>query len=575
MSFTGFLFIILILILGFFGLQKILKSKTIRIALISYREHLQQKKIEEEIQKSRQRTLDEIKNPDRVMEIILKIKREEEVKIPLAAFDFIYRNMKKFSIVDKSGRITIINQEDYFKFKKEAMALMEKEKEDVIDARKILEQISQKVAENPIEITKHEDGTVVKIDHVSRTAEIMKPNGERIFIDHKTETMVSQNLIEKTEQKLPYKDHEKEAQIKHAKEENLLLKGKLKRLEQRESDNIEPSGLLAKEEILESPSIQEEAEDTNVLLLQSEKMQCAQDHSCVKNTKQVDIQPIATQSKSDFPIKKKASFDVNMKTPAEIETTTQTNDSNHSNNTKELFAFTSLPAFLANAITFKSLHDVLKEMVIQNLESSNFSVLFNALRTRIYDCLNADSTLSNMSEKLEAVNSVENNANLTYNDKGVAINAYMRYLGVVFDEKTSCVLINIHWFFLTLATYVKEENIIDFFNAFYVDSKKLFVDNQSLSTILAHFNEKSSFALGSKIFMQEQNENKPTNFKTIKFEFKENFYQGQYIFMFASNSFCKGLVQELEALIDSIQKPQIVDLESTVKPIKITIKTFL
>ena len=54
------------------------------------------------------------------------------------------------------------------------MALLEKEKEDAIDARKILEQISQKVAENPIEITTYEDGTIVKIDHVSRTAEITK-----------------------------------------------------------------------------------------------------------------------------------------------------------------------------------------------------------------------------------------------------------------------------------------------------------------------------------------------------------------------------------------------------------------
>ena len=90
------------------------------------------------------------------------------------------------------------------------MALLEKEKEDAIDARKILEQISQKVAENPIEITTYEDGTIVKIDHVSRTAEITKPNGESIFVDHKTETMVSQNLIEKTEQKTPAKDHEKD-----------------------------------------------------------------------------------------------------------------------------------------------------------------------------------------------------------------------------------------------------------------------------------------------------------------------------------------------------------------------------
>jgi len=235
MSFTGLLFTIILILAASLGLKTIINSRTMRIWLISRRENLNQIEVEKEQQKTRQRTLDEIKNPDRVMEIILKIKRGEEVKIPLAAFDYIYRNMKKFSIVDKNGRITIINQEDYFKFKKEAMALLEKEKEDAIDARKILEQISQKVAENPIEITTYEDGTIVKIDHVSRTAEITKPNGESIFVDHKTETMVSQNLIEKTEQKTPAKDHEKDAQIKHTKEENLLLKGKIKQYEQKES----------------------------------------------------------------------------------------------------------------------------------------------------------------------------------------------------------------------------------------------------------------------------------------------------------------------------------------------------
>ncbi|NCD00396.1 MAG: hypothetical protein EOL95_11955, partial [Bacteroidia bacterium] len=110
MSFTNFLFGVFLLLVLFFLVQKILNSKTVRISLIAYREHLNQKAIEKEMQKTRQRSIEEIRNPDRVLETIMKIKRGEQVTIPIAAFDYIYRNMKKFSIVDKNGRITIINQ---------------------------------------------------------------------------------------------------------------------------------------------------------------------------------------------------------------------------------------------------------------------------------------------------------------------------------------------------------------------------------------------------------------------------------------------------------------------------------
>lgn len=244
MSFTSFLFGVFLLLVLFFLVQKILNSKTVRISLIAYREHMQQKEIEKEMQKTRQRSIDELRNPDRVLETIMKIKRGEQVTIPITAFDYIYRNMKKFSIVDKNGRITIINQEDYFRFKQEALALMEQSKNEIINAKEILANIDKTVAENPIEIMKYDDGTMVKIDHVSRTAEVTKPNGEMIFIDHKTETMVSHNLVENIEQKSTKKDIEKDAQIKHKTEENLLLKGKIKKIQAHAKDfnkkNVQP-----------------------------------------------------------------------------------------------------------------------------------------------------------------------------------------------------------------------------------------------------------------------------------------------------------------------------------------------
>ena len=73
MSLTGLLFTIIVISAASLGLKAIINSRTMRIWLISRRENLNQIEVEKEQQKTRQRTLDEIKNPDRVMEIILKI----------------------------------------------------------------------------------------------------------------------------------------------------------------------------------------------------------------------------------------------------------------------------------------------------------------------------------------------------------------------------------------------------------------------------------------------------------------------------------------------------------------------
>ena len=198
-------------------------------------EHKAEVELEKEVQKTRQRSLEEIKNPDRVLEIILKMKRGEEVTIPLAAFDYIYRNMSKFSLINKEGKITIVNQEDYFKFKEQALKLLELEEKEKLDIKAILEKIDEVNATSPIEITEHEDGTVVKVDHIQRTVEILKPNGEKIFIDHKNDTVVSQNLIEQKEKKEGSASNleliKKDQKIKNLEDQNALLKGKKKREE--------------------------------------------------------------------------------------------------------------------------------------------------------------------------------------------------------------------------------------------------------------------------------------------------------------------------------------------------------
>ena len=180
MNFTSiFLLTMFFLVLLFVGLIKILDTSTARIFLINWKARQDEKERIKELEKFKQRTYEQAKNPDHFLELILKMRMGEEVKIPLAAFSYIYKNLERFTIFDKEGNITIINQEDYFKFKNKAIKLIEQNQEKDVQIEKIIEQEKEKVVRNPIEIIEHEDGTFIKKDYVAKTIEIKKPNDEK------------------------------------------------------------------------------------------------------------------------------------------------------------------------------------------------------------------------------------------------------------------------------------------------------------------------------------------------------------------------------------------------------------
>ena len=233
MTLTGFLIGFIVLMGVSIAFVKIFDSRAIRVLLMTRETHRQEIEMEKESQKSRQRMLEEIQNPDLVMETIIKMKRGEMVAIPLAAFDYIYRNLNKFALINKSGKITIVNQEDYFKFKEKALSLMKSDEENTLDIEKVMQDIKDREAKKPIEIVKHEDGTIVKTDHIARITEIIKTNGEKVIVNHKTDTMTSFNLVEEKETKEDHKilkeaGREKDKKIKALEEENKLNKAKIK-----------------------------------------------------------------------------------------------------------------------------------------------------------------------------------------------------------------------------------------------------------------------------------------------------------------------------------------------------------
>ena len=511
MSFTSFLFGVFLLLVLFFLVQKILNSKTVRISLIAYREHMQQKEIEKEMQKTRQRSIDELRNPDRVLETIMKIKRGEQVTIPIAAFDYIYRNMKKFSIVDKNGRITIINQEDYFRFKQEALALMEQSKNEIINAKEILANIDKTVAENPIEIMKYDDGTMVKIDHVSRTAEVTKPNGEMIFIDHKTETMVSHNLVENIEQKSTKKDIEKDAQIKHKTEENLLLKGKIKKIQAHKKDFNEEN---AQPPLFDIEKLNQNSLDTD-MVGHKEEDKPMEEFICMENSvshvalreeqKESNTKPEpvlhVNQKYEKVPnvVIPKKKIDVftnegkSVKQKIEMQTKPQdaTLDVLPSSAVSiQLFTYENLNLFLSQAITYQSLPKILKQCILKNQEQGEVYKISNILKTLI-DVNSATETttskINNVNRTHECVvNTVDNGAS-----SNNVVSAFLKpSLSVVYDSKISCFLINIHWFFLSLCKLIEEKDRVAFYKDFYIEPHKAFVNNTLLLAISENLDTK-------------------------------------------------------------------------------------
>lgn len=70
----------------------------------------------------------------------------------------------------------------------------------------------------------------MKTNHITSVIEILKPNGEKIFVDLKKDVMISENLVEEKEQK-NYQSNsdakkeliEKNRAVKHQEEKNKLI----------------------------------------------------------------------------------------------------------------------------------------------------------------------------------------------------------------------------------------------------------------------------------------------------------------------------------------------------------------
>lgn len=137
----GIIFLLLIIfILGILFLYyKITNTKWYRLKSIMKAQKLREKNSSDDLERLKKESNEFISDHNKLLEIIKKIRTGEEVQIPVVAFDYIYRNINKISVVGKDGKITIINQEDFKIFELKALELLNKNEEDIFSEENLIE----------------------------------------------------------------------------------------------------------------------------------------------------------------------------------------------------------------------------------------------------------------------------------------------------------------------------------------------------------------------------------------------------------------------------------------------------
>ncbi|MDY0050992.1 MAG: hypothetical protein RBR65_00505 [Aliarcobacter sp.] len=116
----------IILTVSFIAYKEYTKSRSYRVRR-SVKNFRKLKKEEENSVLRYKNNADEVlSDEDRILTIIRKINTGEEVKIPIAAFQYIYTRLNQICVVDKQGNIQIVNSEEFKRFQQTAINLLDK-----------------------------------------------------------------------------------------------------------------------------------------------------------------------------------------------------------------------------------------------------------------------------------------------------------------------------------------------------------------------------------------------------------------------------------------------------------------
>lgn len=368
MSFTSIILIIItILVMLFIFLIKILNTSAGRIFLINMKMRREEKEKKKELSNFQKITLEQAKNPDEFLDLILKMKMGERVNIPLAAFSYIYKNLDFFTIFDKNGNLTIIDQSKYFEFKEKATRLIKdnsETKKDDIEA--IIKKEKEKKATKPIEISEYPDGTFVKRDYAARIIEIKKPNDEKILINMDDDSIILENLKdieieENDKQQQNKKEYAKQQQKKEKEDKEIRQKVKLL---QNQKDELEEKLLKEKDENKENNDI-----DSAIKNVENKK---DKDKNTDKEEKLENIDTVKKQKET-----KKQEKPKNNKLDNIFKQTPQKFEKIEEDEPKVKLTFNNSLTHFSNQIKHKYITDILHFIVKYDSDRSRKFVIFD------------------------------------------------------------------------------------------------------------------------------------------------------------------------------------------------------
>ncbi|WP_152184687.1 GGDEF domain-containing protein [Sulfurimonas indica] len=194
------------------------------------------------------------KSEEEKQEFILKLKgKNEAVKIPYATFDYIYRHIDDFGVIDKNGNIVLVAEEAYRKItsrSKISSAIPSDSKES---------SGTKEVPKNYFEINISEDGTIIERNHIDNSLSIeTQEKNKYVYQNNKTVSVELNNTQSNGKGKVKDKNASKgkyETDSKIASEEIKNLPVAINELEQHKgqiAELVEERRLL-QEELIKDP----------------------------------------------------------------------------------------------------------------------------------------------------------------------------------------------------------------------------------------------------------------------------------------------------------------------------------
>lgn len=324
----------------------------------------EEKEKKKELDKIQKLTLEQVKNKDEFLQLILKMKMGERVDIPLAAFSYIYKNLDAFTIFDKDGNLTIINQNKYFEFKEKASNLI---KDNSVNSDKKIEDIikkeKDKIATNPIEVTEYQDGTFIKKDYVTRTIEIKKANSEKILINMDDDSVILENIedIEIDNKKIDKKAFAKQEQKKEKDAKEIKQKVKLLEHEKKEVE----------EELQKEKS--KNVQDKNDLDAAIENVQNQEKNSSFKEVKKSNSEKLEIPKNIE-----KTKIPETNKLNTEIKQNDKNEEKKEKDDSKVKLTFNNNLTHFANQIKHILIADILQFIVLCDTNSCRKFVVYDA-----------------------------------------------------------------------------------------------------------------------------------------------------------------------------------------------------